>query len=58
MFNSFKTMEEKHEILIHDDHGCKRTAMTPQELLKNLKDKGNSTHTEISIYLEKLNTFS
>jgi hypothetical protein len=32
--------------------------MTPQELLKHLKDEGVSTHTAIHIYLEKLNTFS
>jgi hypothetical protein len=25
--------------------------MTPQELLKHLKDEGDSTHTAISIYL-------
>jgi hypothetical protein len=30
----------KNEILIHDDHGCKGTAMTPQELLNHLKDEG------------------
>jgi hypothetical protein len=46
-------MEGKNEILIHDDHGCKGTAMNPQELLKHLKDEGDSTHTAISIYLEK-----
>jgi hypothetical protein len=32
--------------------------MTPQELLKHLKDEGGSTHTAIPINLEKLNTFS
>ncbi len=32
--------------------------MTPQELLKHLRDEGDSTHTATSIYLEKLNTFS
>ena len=32
--------------------------MTPQELLKHLKNEGGSTHTAISIYLETLNTFS
>jgi hypothetical protein len=32
--------------------------MTPQEPLKHLKDEGDSTHIEISFYLEKLNTFS
>jgi hypothetical protein len=32
--------------------------MTPQELLKHLKDEGDSTHTAFSIYLQTLNTFS
>ncbi len=31
--------------------------MTPQELLRHLRSEGNATHTAISIYLEKLNTF-
>ncbi len=30
--------------------------MSLQELLKHLKDVGDSTHTAIYIYLEKLNT--
>jgi hypothetical protein len=32
--------------------------MTPQELLKHLKTEGDSTHTAIFVYLQKLNTFS
>ncbi len=32
--------------------------MTPQELLQHLWSEGDATHTAISIYLEKLNTFS
>ncbi len=32
--------------------------MTPQELLQHLRSEGDATHTAISIYLEKLNTFS
>jgi hypothetical protein len=56
MFNSFQTKERKNEILIHDDHACKRSAMNPQELLKHIKDEGDSTHIAISIYLEKLIT--
>jgi hypothetical protein len=43
MFNLFQTMEGENEISIHDDHGCRATAMTPQELLKHLKDEGDST---------------
>ncbi len=51
-------MEGKSNILIDDDHGCKETAMTPQELLRHLKNEGDCTHTAISIYLEPLNSFS
>ncbi len=51
-------MEGKNNILIDDHHGCKATAMIPQELLKHLKDEVDSTHTAISIYLQTLNTFS
>ncbi len=32
--------------------------MTPQELLRHLKNEGDSTHKAISIYLETLNFFS
>jgi hypothetical protein len=32
--------------------------MTPQELLRHLRSEDDATHTAISIYLEKLNTFS
>ena len=32
--------------------------MTPQELLRHLKNDGDCTHTAISIYLETLNSFS
>ncbi len=58
MFNSIPTMEGKNNIFIDDDHGCKTTAMTPQELLKRLKNEGDSTHTAILVYLETLNSFS
>ncbi len=58
MFNSFQTMEEKNKIFIHDDHECKIGTMTPQELLKHLKNEDDYTNTEISIYLEILNTHS
>jgi hypothetical protein len=51
-------MEGKNNIFIDDDHGCKTTAMTPQELLKRLKNEGDSTHTAILVYLETLNSFS
>jgi hypothetical protein len=49
---------EKNKIFIHDDHESKIGAMTPEELLKHLKNEGDYTHTAISIYLETLNTFS
>jgi hypothetical protein len=58
MFNSFQTIEGKNEVSTHDDHRCRATAMTPQELLTHLKNVGDSTQTAISIYLAKLNTFS
>jgi hypothetical protein len=32
--------------------------MTPQELLRHLKNEDDSTHKAISIYLETLNSFS
>ncbi len=51
-------MEGKKNIFINDDHGCKATAMTPQGLLRHLKNEGDSTHTAIFIYLETLNSFS
>ncbi len=51
-------MEGKQNILVNDDHGCKATAMTPQELLRHLKNEGDSTYTAIPIYLEILNSFS
>jgi hypothetical protein len=41
----------KNKIFIHDDHECKIGAMTCQDLLKHLKNEGDSTHTAISIYL-------
>ena len=56
--NSSQPWREKSNILIDDDHGCKATAMTPQELLKHLKTAGDSTHAAIFVYLQKLNTFS
>jgi hypothetical protein len=57
MFKFIPTMEGKSIILIDDDHGCKATAMKPQELLKHLKTAGDCTHTAISINLETLNSF-
>jgi hypothetical protein len=44
-------MEGKNNIFIDDDHGCKATAMTPQELLKHLKNEGDATHTDIFVDL-------
>ncbi len=48
----------KNEVLIHDEHRCRGTAMTPQEILNHLKDEGNSTNKAYFIHLKKLNTFS
>jgi hypothetical protein len=50
--------EGKKKIFIHDDHECKIGVMTPQELLRHLKNEGDYTYIEISIYLETLNIFS
>ncbi len=58
MFNFIPTKEGKNNVFIDDDHGCKATAMTPQELLKHLKNEGDSTHTAIFIYLQALDSFS
>jgi hypothetical protein len=49
MFNSFQTIEGKNKIFVHDDHECMMGAMTPQELLKHLKNEGDYTHTAISM---------
>jgi hypothetical protein len=49
---------DNKNIFIHHDHGCKATAMTPQELWKHLKTVGDSTHTAILVYLQTLNSFS
>jgi hypothetical protein len=35
---------EKIISFFDDDHGCKATAMTPQELLRHLTNQGDSTH--------------
>jgi hypothetical protein len=58
MFTFIPTMEGKNNIFIDDDHGCKATAMNPQELLKHLKNEVDSAHKAIFIYLETLNSFS
>ncbi len=39
-------------------NACKIGAMPCQDLLRHLKNEGDSTHTAISIYLQTLNTFS
>ncbi len=49
MFKFIPTMEGKNNNLFDDDHGCKATAMTPQEVLKHLKNEGDSTHTAIFV---------
>jgi hypothetical protein len=56
--NSSQPWRGKKYIFFYDDHGCKATAMTPQELLRQLKNEGDSTHKAISIYLQTANTFS
>ncbi len=49
---------KNNNIFIHHDHECMVDFMTPQELLRQLRSEGDSTHTVIFIYLETLNTFS
>jgi hypothetical protein len=49
--------KDNNNIFIHHDHGCMMGLMTPQELLQQMRREGDATHTAISIYLEKLNTF-
>ncbi len=56
--NSSQPWRGKKNIFIIDDQGCRATAMTPQELLRHLKNEGDSTHKAISIYLQTLNFFS
>ncbi len=48
---------DNNYIFIHHDHGCMMGLMTPQELLQHLRSESDATHTAISIYLEKINTF-
>jgi hypothetical protein len=38
---------ENNKIFIHDDHECKVGLMTPQELVKHLKNEGDCTHTAV-----------
>ncbi len=54
----FSSWRDNNNIFIHHDHGCMVGLMTPQELLRHLRSEGDATHTAISIYLEKLKTFS
>ncbi len=54
----YSLWRDKNNIFIHHDHGCMVGLMTPQELLQHLRSEDDATHTAISIYLEKMNTFS
>ena len=59
MHNPFSTYSDTH--IMHNPglrKMCATGLMTPQELLQHLRSEGDATHTAISIYLEKLNTFS
>jgi hypothetical protein len=44
-------------VSIDDDHVCKSQNMTPNQLMKHLKNKGDSTHKAILVYLTKLSSF-
>jgi hypothetical protein len=45
------------KVSIHPYHGCKSKNMTPNQLMKHLKNKDESTHKAIFAYLIKLASF-
>jgi hypothetical protein len=47
---------KKINVSIDDDHVCKSKTMTPYELMKHLKNEGDSTHKAILAYLTKLSS--
>ncbi len=44
-------------VSIHDDHVCKRTMMTHNQLMKHLKNKEDPSHKSFLAYLNKLSSF-
>jgi hypothetical protein len=52
-----KPWREKMKASIHPNHGCKSSNMTPNQLINHLRNKGDSTHKAIFVYLTKLAFF-
>jgi hypothetical protein len=50
-------MEGRMKVSIHPNHGCKSKNMTQNQLMNHLKNKGDSTHKAILVYLTKLASF-
>jgi hypothetical protein len=42
------------KVSIHPNHVCKSSNMTPKQLINHLKNKGDSTHKAVLVYLTKL----
>jgi hypothetical protein len=52
-----KPWRGKTKVSIHPDHVCKSKNMTPNQLMSYLKDKGDSTHKAILVYLQEFSSF-
>ncbi len=52
-----KPWRKKMKVSIHPNHGCKSRNMTPNQLINHLKNKEDSTHKAILVYLTKLASF-
>jgi hypothetical protein len=52
-----KLWREQTNISVHPSHGCMSRKMTPNQLINHLKNKGDSTHKAIFVYLTKLASF-
>ncbi len=54
---NIKPWREKTKVSIHPNHRCKSKNMTPNQLINHLKNKEDSTHKAILVYLTKLASF-
>jgi hypothetical protein len=52
-----KPWREKMKVSIHPNHGCKSRSMNPNQLINHLKNKEDSTHKAILVYITKLASF-
>jgi hypothetical protein len=52
-----KPWREKMKVSIRPNHGCKSRNMTPNQLINHLKNKEDSTHKAILVYLTKSASF-